>query len=79
MHQKRNIFENFALYTSMKLQVRINSIWIDVKEVVVLKNRVCFVKEDDSYLEIDLGFEDNKILWQEYNRILAIQKNVSKM
>lgn len=79
MHQKINLFENFALYSSMKLQVRINSIWIDVKEVVSLKNRVCFVKEDDSYLEVDLTVQANMALWQEYNRILLIQKNLHKM
>lgn len=74
MYRKRNVFENFILYSSMKLHVRINSMWIDVKEVVILKNRVCFVKEDDSYIEVDLCFNDTKTVWQKYIRILTMQK-----
>ena len=72
------LFENFILSSNMKLQVCINGIWLHVKEVVVLKNRICFVKEDDTYIEISLTIESNMILWQEYNEVLKIQEKSNK-
>jgi len=79
MKRSVDLFENFILSSSMELHVRINDIWIHVKEVVVLVNRVCFVKEDDSYIEIDLKIEANMTLWKEYNSVLKSTQNIANM
>ena len=79
MKRSVDLFENFILSSSMELHVRINDIWIHVKEVVVLVNRVCFVKEDDSYIEIDLKIEANMTLWEEYNSVLKTTQNIANM
>lgn len=63
----------------MELRVRINDIWIHVKEVVVLVNRVCFVKEDDSHIKIDLKIEANMTLWKEYHCVLKTTQNIANM